>query len=321
MSVELSFRRFFELLQRRWRFFALIGALAALLSGALSGPTFIRPKFRSSAIVYPVNLTSYSIETRTDQLLQLLERNSIRDSLLRKFDLATHWRLDTARAAGRHYLYNEFLDRVEISKTRYESVQVEVLDEDPLMARDIVQEMLHQADLLARRLQREKSAEVLAIAEWAMLHERRKIDSAETRLRELRETGGLLVYEAQTEELVKGYVRMISQGASSAQKDEVKRMLDQLATNGGEFRSLTDMTDMFRQNYNRLLTEFELAVNDVNKELTYTNVVVYPEVPDKKVWPIRWLIVAISTASAMFLAFVLLAWRESDARNGAASTT
>ena len=87
-------------------------------------------------------------------------------------------------------------------------------------------------------------------------------------------------------------------------------MFHQLQESGGEFRHLTSMSDRFRANYDRLLTEYERVVNDVTKELTYTNVMVYPEVPDKKVYPIRWLIVLITTVSALFLAFVLLVWRD-----------
>ena len=310
MPAELSFATFFDLLRRRWRFFVLVGLAAAVLSAVLSGPTFITPKFRSSATVFPVNLTSYSVETRTDQLLQLLESNSIRDSLLLKFDLMDHWELDTTAVSGRAGLYNEFKDRVEVSKTRYESVQIEVEDEDARIARDMVDEMLHQMDLLARRLQREKSAEVLVIAERALHNERTKLDSVEARLRVLREQGGLLAYESQTEELTKGYVRMLANGASEAQKKEVRAMMEELEHNGGEFRSLTDMADMFRINYDRLLTELERARNDMTKDLTYTNVVVYPEVSDKKVYPVRWLIVLIATAGSVFLAFVLMAWSD-----------
>ncbi len=310
MPPELSFNGFFLLLQQRWKTFLLVGLAAIVLSAIFSGPTFITPKFRSGAIVYPVNLNPYSVETRTDQLLQLLESNAIRDSLLRKFDLMHHWEQDTARPSGRAYLYMEYSDRVEVSKTRYESVQIEVTDEDPVLARDMVGEMLHQLDLLARRLQREKSREVLAIAERAMREEKQKLDSAESRLRQLRENGGLLVYEAQTQELTRGYMRLLEKGAGQAQRDEVKRMMEELERNGGEFRSLTDMADMLRINYDRLRSEHDRVRIDVEKELSYTNTVVAPEISDKKVWPVRWLVVLIATASALFLAFVLIAWTQ-----------
>ena len=54
----------------------------------------------------------------------------------------------------------------------------------------------------------------------------------------------------------------------------------------------------------------ERTLTDLNKNLTYTNVVVYPERADKKVYPVRWLIVVGSVASACFLCLVLLMLRD-----------
>lgn len=310
-DTALSFDHFLGLLRREWKLFAVVGAVAIVLASVLSGPTFIPPKYRSTATVYPVNLTSYSTETRTDQLLQLLGSNSIRDSLIKRFDLATVYKADTTVQGGYFMLYNEFNDRVEIGKTRYESVMIEIVDEDPVRARDMVNVMLDQTDMLARRLQREKSNEVLHIAERAMQHERHKLDSVEARLDSLRQGSGLLSYDQQAREITKGYVKLLSQpGAGQAQKDQVLRLMKELEEKGGEFRHLTDMSNMFRHNLDRLITEYERVVNDVTKELTYTNVVIYPEISDKKVYPVRWLIVLIAFASAMALCFLLVLWRD-----------
>ncbi len=310
MSSEVNFNGFLPVLQRNWRTIVVVGITAATLSAIFSGPTFIKPRYMSTATVYPVNLNSYSIETRTDQLLQLLESNSIRDSLIKQFDLAKVYEVDTTANGGYFALYNEFNDRVDITKTRFESVQIEVVDENPLRARDLVNGMLKQVNLLARRLQREKSSEVLRIAERALVHERHKLDSIEAKLDVMRRTSGLLNYDAQTKELTKGYVRMLSTSTSQSQKDAVLKMIRDLEEKGGEFRQLTELSNLFRSNYDRLLTEYEKVVNDVTKELTYTNVVVYPEVSDKKVFPVRWVIVSSVTFSALFLCFVLLLWRD-----------
>ena len=311
MNDKLSFQRFFALLARRWKLLVVVIGLAVAFGALISLPMVMKPRFRSTAIVYPVNLTSYSVESRTDQLLQLLESNAIRDSLLRRFHLVDHWHMDTLRPSGKAYLHFKYLERVEISKTRFESVQIEITDESPDTARLLVDEMLDQVNLLARRLQREKSAEVLAIQEHIAAIARHKMDSAEARLKEIREKYGLLVYEAQTEELTKGYVRMLtSGGGGQAQKDEVRSMLKALQEVGGEFRGLTDLADMFRQNYNQALIDLERAQNDMIKELTYVNTVVSAEVSDRKVWPVRWLVVLISVAGAMLLTFIFLAWQE-----------
>ncbi|MBL7951876.1 MAG: hypothetical protein JNM62_09160 [Flavobacteriales bacterium] len=310
MGNELSFQRFWALIVKHARIFFGVVVLAVLLSAVFSGPSFMKPRYLSTATVYPVNLNSYSIETRTDQLLQLLRSNSIRDSLIQQFDLMHVYELDTTKAGGYFALYNEFLERVEISKTQYESVMIEVVDEDPVRARDMVNALLTQVNLLARRLQREKSHELLRIAERALEHERYKMDSVEARLDTLRKNSGLLAYEAQAKELTKGYVRMLSGGSSAGQREQVLALIKELESKGGEFRQLTEMSNLFRGNYDRLLTQYEQVVNDVTKELTYTNVIVYPEVSDKKVYPVRWLIVLMATASAALLCFLLLLWRE-----------
>ncbi len=310
MSNDLSFQRFAALVTAKWRIFAVVALIAVVLAVVLSGPTFMKPRYLSTATVYPVNLNSYSVETRTDQLLQLLRSNSIRDSLIKAFDLEEVYELDTTKAGGYFALYNEFQERVEISKTQYESVMIEVVDEDAVRARDMVNAMLTQVNLLARRLQREKSHEVLRISERALAHERAKLDSVEARLDTMRRTTGLLAYEAQVKELTKGYVRMLSSGSGQSQREQVMSMIKELESKGGEFRRLTELSNMFRNNYDRLLTQYETVVNDVTKELTYTNVIVYPEVSDKKVYPVRWLIVLLALTSSMVLCFLLLVWRD-----------
>lgn len=309
MPEPLSFQTFFLLLKDRWKTFVVVGFAAAAMASVLSMPMFIKPRFRSSAIVYPVNLTSYSQETRSDQLLQLMESNSIRDSLIRLHDLAVHYDIDIAQPPGLFYLYNEYNDHVSISKTRYESVQIEIEDEKPEIAQRMVLDLLDQTDKLARRLQREKSLEVLAIAEREMNDERRKLDSVEARLDTLRHQTGLLNYDAQTNEVTRGYMRMLASGTGASARDEAQQLLRALGDRGGEFRALTDLSNAYRGIFIDRQNAYQKAVTDVNKELTYTNVVVYPEIADKKVYPIRWLIVVIATASAMFLAFVLLVIR------------
>ena len=132
----------------------------------------------------------------------------------------------------------------------------------------------------------------------------------EARLDTLRRTTGLLSYDAQTKELTKGYVRMLGSGSSQAQRDQVLGLMKELEAKGGEFRQLTELSNLFRGNYDRLLTQYEQAVSDVTKELTYTNVIVYPEVSDRKVFPVRWLIVLMSVVSATLLCFVFVVWLE-----------
>ena len=45
---------------------------------------------------------------------------------------------------------------------------------------------------------------------------------------------------------------------------------------------------------------------DYNRNYTYVNVLSKPFVPDKKAYPIRWLIVVFGTLAAFFLAVLII---------------
>lgn len=304
MADRLTVAPSLALINRHWRIFAFVGIAAILLSAILSGPWLLKPRFRSQAVVYPVNLNSYSVETRADQLLQLLESNSTRDSIIARFRLVEHYALDTAAVGGRGALYNMYRERVKVDKTRYESVDIRVTDEDPVQARDMVLAILHQTDLLARRLQRENSHELLAIVRQGIARTGAKLDSVAQRLDALRREQGLLDYGTQTKELTKGY--MLSLAGGGRGQGQIEGLLEALEEDGGEFHRLSVLNDRLIGEYAGKLAEERQALQDVNKELTYTNVVVYPEVSDKKVYPVRWLIVLAATATALLLCYILL---------------
>lgn len=319
MDDRMTFNRSYSVVSRHWRLFAGVTLVAIILSAVFSGPHFIKPRYRSLAVVYPVNLNSYSIESRADQLLQLLESNSIRDSIIQRFDLLAHYKLDTTSHGDRAVLYNMYKERVTIQKTRYESVEIDVEDEDPVMARDMVVHILGQTDLLARRLQRSNSKELLDIIHASLASTSLQLDSVEERLNDLRTSSGILDYGTQAKELTKGYMKVISGHGSTTQKAEIGDMLNSLEKSGGEFYRLTQMNNQLLDEYGKKQEQERLAQMDLTKVLTYTNLVVYPEVSDKKVFPIRWLIVLAATAMAVLLCYILVFLR--DRSTGASMPT
>ena len=317
MPEPLDFTPFAALLRRHARLFAAVGVGAAILAIVFSGPSFVTPRYLSRAVLYPVNLTPYSVESTSDQLLQLLQSNSIRDSVIARFDLVKHYGIDTTSLGWRHDLHALYRDRVVLGKTRYESVEIEATDEDPVTAQAIVLEILHQGDLLARELQRRNSREVLIIMNSALSATKQKIDSVETRLNSLRSDNGMLEYESQAKELTKGYVQLITKNGSQAQRKELSGLMKSMEENGGEFRTLTELNKLLIKDYSKNLAKEQQVLVDVSKKLTYSNMVVYPEVPDRKDWPVRWVIVLIAATSALLLCYVLIFLRDRRQTNPA----
>ncbi len=311
MDEPLNFNRTFSVAGRHWRLFLAVGAGAVVLSAIFSGPRFLKPRYRSQAVVYPVNISTYSIESTTDQLVQLMASNSIRDSVVHKFGLVKHYGLDTSTAEGRSILQYLWQERVSIEKTRFESVDLEVTDEDPVLARDMVLEVLHQTNLLARSIQRHNSGELLQVVDMDLARTRQKLDSVEKRMDQLRTQDGLLDYEIQTKEVTRGYF-----AAGGARQNEIAGRLKALEDHGGEFLRLSTLNEQILEEYAKKLAQQRQVQLDLNKELTYSNLVVRPEVPDKKIFPVRWLVVLISTVAALLLCYVLVFLRDQQ-RTGA----
>ncbi len=310
MPEPLDFKPFSALVRRHPRLFAVVGVGSAILATVLSGPSFVSPRYLSRAVVYPVNLAPYSVESTSDQLLQLLQSNSIRDSVIARFDLVKHYGIDTTFIGWRHDLNSLYSDRVVLGKTRYESVEIEVTDEDPVIARNIALDVVHQGDLLARELQRRNSREVLVIMRSALSATKQKIDSVESGLNALRSEHGMPEYGSQAKELTKGYVKLIVNNGSQAQRSELSGLMKDMEEKGGEFRTLSELNKLLIKDYSKNLAKEQQVLIDVSKELTYSNMVVYPEVPDRKDWPVRWVIMVIAVVSALLFCYVLVFLRD-----------
>src|SRR6187455_1432831 len=110
----------------------VIGILSLVASVIFSGPYFIKPRFKSYAVVYPSNLISYSNESPTEQMLQLFQSSEIRRRIIEVFQLKKHYEIDTLNNAHQYTdVIKAYEENVSIKQTEYESVQITVMDEDP----------------------------------------------------------------------------------------------------------------------------------------------------------------------------------------------
>lgn len=304
---NFTFGMLVAVIRRRFKLLVIIGLIAIVGSVIFSGPTFISPKYKSHAIVYPINLEPYGAESLTEQLLQLYQGNDVRDSIIEKFNLVEVYELDPEDEGFRYQLNNEYHDHVVVSRTNFESVRIEVYDKDPVRAKQIADEMINQINYKARKMRKGKAMEHLEVAKNQMNYQRTVLDSINGILSELRQDNGLLDYQLQTERVTEGYLQMLSQtNVNPAHLDEVRTMLTDLGEKGGLFMALSQMSDLGNENYNQLFIHYQGILKEVNQELSYVNVVAQPEVADKKTYPVRWLIVVTATLSALLAALVIL---------------
>ncbi|MCD4682462.1 MAG: hypothetical protein K8R86_04180 [Bacteroidales bacterium] len=292
----------------KWKFHLLIIVILAVIVGAVfSGPAFITPKFKSYAVAYPANISPYSDESETEQMLQILQSNDIRDSIIKKFDLATHYEIDSAYKYFYTTMLWEYSQNVSISKTAYEGVSMEVMDKDPQIACDMVNSMMDFYNKKVKYLHEGKFIEVVQMYERAITKKQEYIDSLENKFYELSTEYGLLDYTSQSREIARGYLRTIDGSASSnINTREVLRLKENIEKKGGEFILLQFLLEREATKFADLKRDYERAYMDYDRQFSYTNIITKPFVADKKSYPVRWLIVVISALASFFITFLII---------------
>jgi capsule polysaccharide export protein KpsE/RkpR len=295
-----------RLLSRWKKHLIIVGVISLLGSIIFSSPAFIKPKFKSFALVYPSNLIAYSTESATEQMLQLAQSYDIRNKIIKRFKLLDHYGIDTTKNKSyKSQVYKQFDENIHIKKTEYESMEITAFDTDPYIAAAIVDSIIHYFDLKARALQVEKSQEVLIIARDQLKIKQQEMDSMDNLLHEYSMKYNLLDYKEQSKEVTRAYMRGLTLNNTKVIK-ESQKIMEGLKDKGTEFNALHEHLWRMRGTYNDLKLIYDNAYRDVYKKLTYANVVTRPFPSDKKAYPVRWLIVVISVGSSLVLAFMLL---------------
>lgn len=288
------------LLRWKWHLLAVAGA-AVLLSAVFSGPVFITPLYKSNCILYPSNISPYSDESETEQSVQIFQSRDIRDSLVKKFDLAKHWKIDSGYKHFESTLSYEYGHRVNVNKTPFEAVEIEIWDQDPIVARDMILAMLSAYNNKIKAMHKEKFGEVVLNYNYIMNVKKDYIDSLKVRADELGTRYGLLEYTNQSREVTRSY---LTPGKTNSR--EVLSLKKNLEEKGIEMLLLQDLIGSEANSFSTMKLDADRALLNYNRDYSYINVLSKPFVADKKSYPIRWLIVVFSTLAATLMAILVI---------------
>jgi len=288
----------------RWKIhLAVILVVAVILAVFFSSSLIITPLFKSYAVVYPSNMSPYSDENETEQMIEILNSGDIRDNVVRKFDLAGHWKIDSNYRYFTSTLYWIYGQRVKIKKTPYEAVTIEVWDPDPRMAYDMVNAIMEFYNVKVRRLHKDKFYEVVVNYEIIVNHKKRKIDSLRQRAQELGTKYGLMEYQAQTREVMRA---LLGTGSQSGRQSEALKYKKNIEEKGAEMLLIQEMMKAETEEFAIFKLDYDRALLDYNREYTHMNILTRPFVADKKSYPIRWMIVVVSVLAVFFLAMIII---------------
>ena len=282
----------------KWKWHILIITVVAALCGAIfSSATFITPLYKSEAIAYPANISPYSDESETEQMLQIINSQSIADSIIEKYDLWSHYKIDRNYEFAKTYMMYEYHEKIKISKTPYEAISIVVNDKDPVTACNIANDILHFYDQKVAQLHRQKVGEVVAMYERQLALKQQGIDSLKQQLTDLGIQYGISNYTGQAREITRGYLN------GSAKATELKHNIELY---GPLAVDLETKIVAEGNSYVSIKRDYEQELRFYNSNLTYSNIVTEPYPADKKSYPVRWIVVALCGLGAFLLTILVL---------------
>ena len=301
-----STSKIFEFAFKKWRFLLSVFIVSAILAIVFSGPKFIAPKFEAQAVVYPANLGGYSGETRLEQMFQYLQSNVIRDSIIKKFKLYEEYQIDSTKPTSKNAVIKEYSNHIEFNSTKFESVEMLAKSKDPKKSKAILDEVIKLLDEIIRKTEREKYYEHVVIDKRLLEQKKNQLDSMQAIVTELSTKYGILDYIVQTEMVTEGYMKFLLEGKKGKDFEEVKELYNNLKKYGRYYHDLNAQLNSINNEFLGRLNHYEMSVKDYEKYLTHSYVIVEPEVPDKKVSPVRWLIVVMASLSSVLFTFIIL---------------
>jgi hypothetical protein len=205
--------------------------------------------------------------------------------LVRNFNLMKHYGIDPKKEKyPETALQYKIEENIAFSRTRYLSINIEVLDEDPQMAADIANGIAALYDTVKTEIQKQ-------IADPAL-----KIQGYKDQIRTLGENG-ITNYEEQSRALAEE----IYKAQSAGRMDRMKDLLEQqktLVRSGGDFIALNELIKLEEEKESDLIAQFEKRQVDVKESMSHKFTVSAASKPEIKAWPKRTLVVLVTLMTA-----------------------
>ena len=310
-----------NLVKKNFRLLFLISFLTIVISSFVS-LFLIEEKFESSVVLYPT--TTYSVsqallvehnpyrkdvlefgeEEEAEQLLQILNSDEMRDSIINRFALFAHYDINKSDPYYKTIINDLYGQAIKIKKTKFNSIKISVLDKDPYLAANIANDYLTLMDFVIARIRENRALQSLKILEQRkkLLYRERNITQDSLRLFR---SYGIISITPQTERLTEQYAIALAANNLNGAK-RIKNELDILAQYAGEHDMLLRKSYEIEEELASIEFEADRVAIDTKYNLDNKFIInrAYPS--DKKSYPIRWLIVLSSILSILVFTISIL---------------
>lgn len=306
----------------RWRKPLIILGIASVIISSVAS-FMITPKYKSTVIFYPTTNNSISnalltdlnqrqkdalefgAEEEAEKALQILNSSKLTERLVRNYHLMEHYKIDPNSSFKKTKLANKIASNFSFSRTRYLSIRVDVLDEDPVMAARMANGILDLYDSIKNEIQLDVAIPAFEIVKRQLQAKENEIKGIKDQLLQLG-MEGVANYEEQSRALYEEIYKANTKGDVT----KLNKLLEEqkkLAQHGGDFTALTETLQLELDKLSDLRAKYERAEVDVKETLNNKFTVSGADVAEQRAYPVRKLIVLISLICTLAFSAILFA--------------
>ncbi|TXI87473.1 MAG: hypothetical protein E6Q37_01925 [Crocinitomicaceae bacterium] len=299
---------------KKRKIIGIVTAAAAVISLIIS--FMLTPLYLSTAIVFPTATSTVSFseqrnakassmdfgeEEQSEQLVQILQSSRIRDILVKRFDLFNHYEIEPTDPNKFYKLGKAYEQHIQFTRTRYGSIQIDVLDKDKELAAEMANKIVDLIDTVKNDMVKERTIPAFEI-------NLRKKELIEKSLRDIRmKLDSLSALGVVTSEGRATLSAAYNEAKGAADRAFFKDKLEINMKHGAEFDGLAMLRDEKIVKLSEFEVAFEQAESDAYANFNHKFVVERAVVADKKEKPKKAIIILVSTmATFIFMVFALL---------------
>ena len=223
---------------------------------------------------------------------------------MRKFNLLKHYDIDSTSDVKYSDLFKEYDNNITFRRTEFMAVQISVYDKDPQMAADIANTIASLLDSAKNDMMRQRSVQGFKVVEAEYISLKAEKDQIVDSLITLGSLGVNDV-EYQSQVLNQQYAISIMNGNRTAVA-ALQKKLDVLGKYGGIYMALKNSLAFKTEQLILLETKYKQAKVDAEENLPQKFIVSDAYKAERKSYPIRWLIIMVSTVTALFMAIIVI---------------
>ncbi len=195
------------------KFIFRVTIISAIVVAALSF-IFMKDYYKSTTVFYAASsdlfkpelifsnnnqkaMEYYGDDGDIDRILTIANSNEVSDYLIKKYHLYKHYNIDSTKSKSRVKVKNAFYNLFEITKTKYDALELSIEDEDPVFAATIANDARDKINVIACNLVKSSQGFLMKSFEDQISIKESSLSHLSDTLRKMRGSYGVYDFETQ----------------------------------------------------------------------------------------------------------------------------